>query len=96
MPRRPAGSSSDRYALKAIPTEVVTDAAPVYPAVLEELLPEAWHHVERYANRRMEARAGGQGSSIRRSVRLMTPGAGSATMTLTRGSRFVSRCRPEN
>jgi len=32
-----------------IPSEVVTDAAPVYPSVLEELVPAAWHHVERYA-----------------------------------------------
>ncbi len=37
------------------PTEVVTDAAPVYPRVLDELVPAAWHHVERYANNRIEA-----------------------------------------
>ena len=36
--------------LKVTPTEVVTDAAAVYPAVLDELLPSAWHHVEQYAN----------------------------------------------
>jgi transposase-like protein len=41
--------------LKAIPGEVVPDAAPVYPAVLEDLLPTAWHHVERYANNAIEA-----------------------------------------
>jgi len=41
--------------LKVIPTEVVTDAAPVYPAVLDELVPSAWHHVERYANNPIEA-----------------------------------------
>jgi transposase-like protein len=41
--------------LKMIPTEVVTDAAAVYPAVLEELAPSAWHHVERYANNPIEA-----------------------------------------
>jgi transposase-like protein len=29
------------------PGEVVTDAAPVYPGVLDELIPSAWHHVER-------------------------------------------------
>jgi transposase-like protein len=38
-----------------IPSEVVTDAAPVYPAVLEELVPAAWHHVEQYANNPIEA-----------------------------------------
>jgi len=37
------------------PTEVVTDAAPVYPRVLDELVPAAWHHVELYANNRIEA-----------------------------------------
>jgi transposase-like protein len=41
--------------LKVSPTEVVTDAAPVYPRVLDELIPAAWHHVERYANNRIEA-----------------------------------------
>src|SRR6059058_4562415 len=35
--------------VKVTPTEVVTDAAAVYPAVLNELIPQAWHHVERYA-----------------------------------------------
>jgi transposase-like protein len=41
--------------LKVMPSEVVTDAAPIYPAVLEELIPSAWHHVERYANNPIEA-----------------------------------------
>lgn len=37
------------------PVEVVTDAAPIYSTVLEELLPAAWHHVERPANNPIEA-----------------------------------------
>jgi transposase-like protein len=41
--------------LKVTPTEVVTDAAAVYPAVLDELVPSAWHHVERYADNPIEA-----------------------------------------
>ncbi len=41
--------------LKVSPSEVVTDAAPVYPAVLMELVPAAWHYVEQYANNRIEA-----------------------------------------
>jgi transposase-like protein len=41
--------------LKVIPSEVVTDAAPVYPRVLDDLVPAAWHHLERYANNRIEA-----------------------------------------
>jgi IS6 family transposase len=41
--------------LKVTPSEVVTDAAAIYPAVLDELIPSAWHHVEQYANNRIEA-----------------------------------------
>jgi transposase-like protein len=41
--------------LKVTPSEVVTDAAAIYPAVLDEVLPAAWHHVERYANNPIEA-----------------------------------------
>jgi transposase-like protein len=41
-------------ATKVTPIEVTTDQAPVYPAVLEELLPAAWHRTEQYANNRVE------------------------------------------
>jgi transposase-like protein len=41
--------------LKVTLVEVVTDAAAVYPRVLDELVPAAWHHVERWANNRIEA-----------------------------------------
>lgn len=41
--------------LKVTPTEVVTDAAAVYPAVVEDLVPQAWNYVERYANNPIEA-----------------------------------------
>ncbi|WP_238011424.1 IS6 family transposase [Dactylosporangium sp. AC04546] len=41
--------------LKVTPSKVVTDAAPVDPAVLDELVPSAWHHIERYANNPIEA-----------------------------------------
>jgi transposase-like protein len=40
---------------KVTPVEVVTDRAPVYRLVLEELLPAAWHRTDRYANNRVEA-----------------------------------------
>jgi hypothetical protein len=36
--------------LKVTPTQVITDAAPIHPGVLEELLPSAWRHVEQYEN----------------------------------------------
>ncbi|MCX4471413.1 transposase [Micromonospora sp. NBC_01655] len=39
---------------KATPSEVVTDANPVYPRVLDDLVPSAWHHVERHANNPIE------------------------------------------
>jgi transposase-like protein len=38
-----------------LPIEVVTDRAPVSPAVLEELLPAAGHRTEQFANNRVEA-----------------------------------------
>jgi transposase-like protein len=41
-------------ATKVTPVEVTTDQAPVYPAVLEELLPAAWHRTDQYANNRIE------------------------------------------
>ncbi len=39
----------------AAPTEVVTDRAPVYPKLLDELFPAAWHHSEQYGNNKIEA-----------------------------------------
>jgi transposase-like protein len=42
-------------ATKVSPSEVTTDRTPVYPTVLEELLPVAWHRTEQYANNRIEA-----------------------------------------
>ncbi len=41
--------------MRVTPREVVTDSAPVCPAVLEGLVPSARHHVERYANNPIEA-----------------------------------------
>jgi transposase, IS6 family len=41
--------------MRVAPIEVVTDHAPVHPAVLEELLAAAWHRTDRYANNRVEA-----------------------------------------
>ncbi|EEP72319.1 integrase catalytic region [Micromonospora sp. ATCC 39149] len=41
--------------LKVAPSEVVTDANPVIPRMLDDLLPPAGHHVERHANNPIEA-----------------------------------------
>ena len=40
---------------KCSPAEVVTDKAAAYPAMLDELLPGAWHRTDRYANNHIEA-----------------------------------------
>jgi transposase, IS6 family len=40
---------------KVMPAEVVTDRAPTYPLVIEELLPATWHRTDRYANNQLEA-----------------------------------------
>ena len=37
------------------PAEVITDKATVYPPVLDEIAPGAWHHTEPYANNRIES-----------------------------------------
>ncbi len=49
-------------ATKRTPVEVVTDKAPRYPAVLEELVPAAWHRTDRYANNHIEADHGPWGA----------------------------------
>jgi transposase-like protein len=38
-----------------VPAEVITDGAPTYPRVLDEMWPAAWHRTEQYANNRIEA-----------------------------------------
>jgi IS6 family transposase len=40
---------------KRTPVEVITDKAAAYPAMLEELLPEAWHRTDQDANNHIEA-----------------------------------------
>jgi transposase-like protein len=40
---------------KVTPVEVVTDHAPAYPGVLQELAPAAWHRTDQYPNDRVEA-----------------------------------------
>ena len=39
----------------AVPHEVVTDKAAVYPPVLDDIVLGTWHHTERYANNRIES-----------------------------------------
>ena len=59
-PRRDSGAAR-RFFHRALasavvaPIEVVTDQVACYLRVLEEVLPETWHRMERYANNRIEA-----------------------------------------
>ena len=39
----------------ALRSDRTSDPAPGLPAVLDELVPLAWHHIERYANNPIEA-----------------------------------------
>jgi IS6 family transposase len=50
---------------KCTPAEVVTDKAAAYPAMLEELMPGAWHRTDQYANNRSEADHGRLRSRLR-------------------------------
>jgi transposase-like protein len=58
--RRDAGTARRFFhralaTLKVKPVEVITDAAPFHPAVLDELIPSARHYVEQYANNPIDA-----------------------------------------
>jgi transposase-like protein len=79
-----------RNATGVTPAEVITDRAPTYPRVLDEMLPAAWHHVERYANNRVEA----DHAQLKRRLR---PMRGIKTMTGLRiaagGHAFVQNLR---
>jgi transposase-like protein len=73
-----------------VPVEVITDRAPTYPRVLEEMWPAAWHHREQYANNRIEA----DHAQLKRRLR---PTRGVKTMTslrvLAAGHAFIQNLR---
>jgi transposase, IS6 family len=76
--------------LKMTPAEVVTDAAPVYLAVLDELIPSAWHHVERHANNPIEA----DHSRLKHRLRAMRGlGSDRTAQVVTAGHAFVQNLR---
>jgi transposase-like protein len=75
--------------LKVIPSEVVTDAAPVYPGVLDELVPAARHNVEQYANNPIEADHG-------QLKRRLKPMRGLQTETHSTGGDRRPRLHPES
>jgi transposase, IS6 family len=76
----------------AAPAEVTTDRAPVYPRVLDGLVPSALHTMEQYANNPIETDHGRLKARLRpmralkrqRSARILA--AGRALQTLTHKS----------
>jgi transposase-like protein len=79
-----------KKATGVVPAEVITDRAPTYPRVLDRLWPAAWHHVERYANNRIE-------SDHAQLKRWLRPMRGIKTMTglrvLAAGHAFAQNLR---
>ncbi len=85
----------------AVPVEVTTDRAPVYPRVLDELIPGALHGTEQYANNRVEADHGRLKARLRpmrglktfRSARILTTGH-AFMQNLRRGHYDIAIDRP--
>jgi len=75
---------------KVTPVEVVTDKANVYPRVLDELAPAAWHRTDRYANNRIEADHG-QLKRRLRPMRGLKTDAGATVITA--GHAFMQNLR---
>ena len=90
-------------ATKVTPVEVTTDQAPVYPAVLDELLPAAWHRTDHYANNRVECDHGRLKARLRpmrglkqdRSARVIIVGHG-FVQNLRRGHYDLASEEPVN
>jgi IS6 family transposase len=76
--------------LTVMPVEVVTDAAAVYPAVLADVVPAAWHHVEQYANNPVEADHGRLKQRLRSMRGLRTD---RTAQTVIAGHAFVQNLR---
>jgi hypothetical protein len=70
------------------PTEVTTAQAPVYPRVIEELIPAACHVTEQYANNRVEAYHGVLKARLR-------PMRGLKRVRSAPGDQRRARVRPE-
>ena len=88
---------------KIAPAEVTTDQAPTYPAVLEELLPAAWHRTDPYANNWVECDHGRLEARLRpmrglkqdRSARVIIAGH-AFVQTLRRGHYELAVDEPTN
>jgi transposase-like protein len=75
---------------KVTPVEVVTDKAAVYPRVLDEMVPAAWHRTDQYGNNRIEADHG----QLKRRLRPMRGlKADAGARVVTAGHAFVQNLR---
>ena len=72
------------------PVEVTTDRAPVYPRVIQELAPAAWHVLEQYLNNRVEADHGRLKARLRPMRGLKTI---RSLRTIATGHAFVQNLR---
>jgi IS6 family transposase len=72
------------------PDEVVTDLAQALETVIEELMPDAFHNTERYANNRVECDHGRLKSRLRPMRGLKTDRTASVVM---RGHAFIQNLR---
>ena len=94
-PRRDTAAARRFFAralrvLKVVPAEVVTDAASVYPLVLDELIPSAWHHVEPFVNNPIETDHGRLKHRLRAMRGLRTD---RTAQTIIAGHAFVQNLR---
>ena len=60
---------------RVMPTEVTTDRAAAYPAVLDDVLPATWHRTDQYANNRIECDHGRLKAGLRPMRGLKAPGS---------------------
>jgi transposase, IS6 family len=73
-----------------VPIEVVTDRAPSYVGVMDDLLPDAFHNVDRHANNRIEADHGRLKARLRPMRGLK---ADRAAAVIVAGHAFVQNLR---
>jgi transposase-like protein len=83
-------ASSSALAGYRFPGEVTTDRAPMYPRVVDELVPAARHATEQYENNRLEADHGRLKALLRpmRGLRRLA-----SARTVTTGHAFVQNLR---
>ena len=72
------------------PVEVTTDRAAIYPPVLDELLPGAFHNLQKYANNRVEADHGRLKARLRPMRGLKTD---RNTAVIAAGHAFIQNLR---